>query len=565
MQFGWLDWAVLIAFLGGLSVLGKALAGRQKTVRDFFLGGRRLPWYAVSASVIATEISAVTFVSVPALVFEKGGNFTYLQLALGAILARILIGYVFCPIYYRREIYSPYQFIGEKLGRAASRMTSGLFLLGALLAQGSRIFLAGLVLEVVTGIGLGESIVLVSIVSFVWTLMGGIRLVVWTDAIQFAVMVLGGMLALGFLVIRLPGGFSEYLAVAAEHGKFRLLDLSLDGTVAFTLWAGLLGTTFLNLGFCGTDQILVQRLLCCRDERAARVAILSSSVGILFAVVMLAIGAGLFCYYQAFPMPPELAVQVGGKVDRVFPLFIVHVLPAGLRGLVVASILAAALSTATSAMAAMGQTLMSAAEAFRGAARLSEKGRLALSKVLVGASAAGLALMAFACSRMEQYPDILTLALSMATYTSGAILGTFLFALQPRGRDARGLLWGVPISILTVVVLHWGAYAVARWIVGVALSGVVFGAGWALRREPEKILWVLLGAALPVFLAFVPIGRMPAGELFYVKLAWPWHFPLATAITLGMGYLLGRRPGFVPRSTFHVPREATAVTLNLER
>ncbi len=221
-QFTWIDWLVVAAYLAFTTWLGAKKAGRQATIRDFFLGGRRLPWWAVSGSIVATEVSALTFVSVPWVVFQPGGNLTYLQLGvIGSTLARIIIGYVLVPAYYEREIYSPYDYMGHRLGTSVRSMTSLLFVLGGLLGQSARIYLTALVISVVlqdqlaalsTWLGGNElvwAIIILAGVSIAWTLIGGITTVIWTDVLLFLVFLIGAALALGTIVFALDGGIVQ--------------------------------------------------------------------------------------------------------------------------------------------------------------------------------------------------------------------------------------------------------------------------------------------------------------------------------------------------------------------
>jgi SSS family transporter len=353
------DWAVLIGYLLLTTFLGARLAGRQATLRDFFLGGRKLPWYAVSGSIIATEISAVTFVSVPAIVFAERGDLTYLQLALGAILARIIIGIWFVPAFYEREIYSPYDYMGARLGPSVRTVTTGLFMLGAVLGQSVRVLLTALILQLMTGLPLGASIWTIGAVAVLWTLLGGITTVIWTDVIQFGVFVLGLVTALFYVVRELPGGAGEMLSVAAEAGKLRFWNFSLDPNVAFTIWAALIANTILCLNAYGTDQLIAQRMFCCRGPREARAAIIVSSVGQIVTVVALAVGLGLYAFYQHRPLTGDAAARVAERVDRIFPLFILQEIPPGLRGLIIAGVFAAAISSLDSVLAALSQTVVS--------------------------------------------------------------------------------------------------------------------------------------------------------------------------------------------------------------
>ncbi len=524
-----LDGAILAAYIAGSTWLGSLLAGKQQTIRDFFLGGRRLPWLAVCGSIVASEISGVTFVSIPASSWSPGGNFTYLQLWIGYFLARAIIGYVFVPAFYRREIYSPYQFMGERLGPAADRAATGLFFLGGFLAQGARLYLAALVLDAITGMGLVGAIFLMGAVSVVWTWIGGISTVIWTDVVQFAVLFLGAAAALAAVLLQVPGGVDEAVRAAAAADKFRVFDLRTDPTIPFTLWCGLIGATFQNLASHGTDQMMAQRLFCCRDERAARKAILGSCVAVLLAALMLAVGLGLHAYFLRKPLNPAETARVQDRIDYIFPIFIMREMPVGAKGLLFAAIFAAA--TATSTLAAMAQTALMTFYKPALKKEASERHLLLASRVLVLAAGVILCGAAVMCREIRRYPDVLNLALAMSTYTYGPLLGIFLLALLPVRRDARGLLWGVPFSLLLLLALDWQHLA---WVRAVVLPAVILLCAAAvpvLRREWPRLFWVLAAAALVLAAAY----------LDHRKLAWPWLLPIGTLFTLGLGIVLGRK------------------------
>ncbi|HMQ16820.1 MAG TPA: hypothetical protein PKC49_12690, partial [Phycisphaerae bacterium] len=366
VHFLWIDWVVFCGYLLLTTLLGARLAGRTGTMRDFFLAGRKLPWYAVSGSIIATEISAVTFISVPAIVFAPGGDLAYLQLALGAVLARVIIGLWFVPAFYEREIYSPYDYVGNRLGPPARGVTTGLFVLGAILGQSVRVLLTALILEQISGIPLNASIWIIGAIAVGWTLLGGISLVVWTDLIQFVLF--SGALAgaLVFVLVRVDGGWEGVAAAATSAtdalgrpaDKLRLWNLSSDPNVAFTLWAALIGNTILCLNSYGTDQMIAQRMFCCRGPRAASLAIISSSLGLGVAVLAMLVGLGLYAFYQQHPLDPAAAASVVEKPDRIFPHFIVREIPPGLTGLILAGVFAAAISSLDSVLAALSQTVI---------------------------------------------------------------------------------------------------------------------------------------------------------------------------------------------------------------
>ncbi len=530
--FHWVDWGVLLLYVFGTSWLADRLAGKGQTVRDFFLGGRKLPWYAVSGSIVASEVSGVTFVSVPLTAFT--GDYTYMMLAIGSVLARFVIAGWLVPAYYRHEIYSPYEFMGRRLGPEVDRLATVIFFVGSFLAQGARLYLAAMVLNAITHMGIVWAVLLIGAISVVWTWLGGINSVVWTDVVQFVVLFVGGVVALGAVIAVVPGGLPEILRQGLEDGKFRIVDLTLDRTTAYTLWCGILGSTFLTMSSHGTDQNMAQRLFCCKDERDARKAILWSSVSQVLPLLMLTVGVGIYVYFKRNPMSAGESELFRENKNNLFPIFILKAMPVGVKGLLFAAIFSAA--TATGTLAAMAQTALTTFyKPFFGKGA-SEAHLIRVSRFLVLVAAAGLCGTALLVSSIKDYPNLLDLALAMAGYTYGAMLGILLLALLPLGRDARGLYWGVPFSMLLIFALNWQQESWGRWIVALGTEALSAWAAIALRREPFKLGWVLLaaGAVLAVALMW-----LPNGEPF--KLAFPWHYPIGAAVTLGLGIALGRK------------------------
>ncbi len=491
-MFAFWDWAVLAVYIAGTTLIGHRLKDRQHDTRDFFLGGRSLPWYAVSASIVATTISAITFIGVPALVYAANGNFTYMQFAVGAVIAKYLVARWLIPLYYEKEFYSPYEYMADRLGPVVGRVTAGMFFLGGVLGQGVRVYATALVLELITGWSLTESIALIAAFSVLWTWMGGISAVIWTDFVQFFILVGGGIVALIFVVGGLPDGWDSVLASGREAGKFTLFDFAADPRVAFTFWAALIAIPFQNLTAFGTDHLLVQRLLCCRNRRESQKAILVSICGEAVPLLMLFVGAGLFAFYQHHGLPGELAGLVAERGDRIFPAFIISELPTGVRGLMIAGILSAAISSLDSILAALSQTSLTMFYKPLVEPDASEARMLKLSRLFVLIWGAVLAVMAwqFSASRL----DLVTLAFTMTSYTYGPMLGIFLLSIiAPRYRIAH---LGPSVAVSVIVVL--------------------------LLNEPE-ILNTLLGTGFD-------------GPL----LAWPWLFPIGTLCCM-LGAFRGRR------------------------
>ena len=450
--FSTLDWAIVGAYILGTTLVGHNLKGKQHSTRDFFLGGRNLPWYAVTASTIATTISAITFIGVPALVYAADGNFVYLQLAIGGIIARILVAQFLVPLYYEKEFYSPYEYMADRLGPVVGRITAGMFFLGGILGQGVRVYATALVLEIITGWSLTASIVLIAIFAVLWTWMGGIAAVIWTDFVQFFILIAGGFAALIFVANALPDNWGTLVAVGQEAGKFTTFDFSTDPRLAFTFWAALIAMPFQNVAVYGTDHLFVQRLLCCRNQKEAQKAVLWSTIGEFVPVLMLTVGVGLFAFYEYFPLSDELAALVADRGDRIFPAFIISEIPTGLKGLLIAGVLSAAISSLDSILAALSQislTMFYKPFVNPGA---GETQLLKISRLLVIFWGAVLAVMAWQFSASKL--DIVTLAFSMTTYTWGPMLGVFLLSMiVPRYRVA-GIGRSVIFSVLVVLIIN---------------------------------------------------------------------------------------------------------------
>ncbi len=510
---GW-DWAVVAAYMLATTWIGHLMSGKAATVKDFFLGGRSMPWWAVSGSMIATEISALTFIAVPSGVYAANGDWTYLQWGIGSIIARVIIGYWLVPLYYRREIYSPYDFMGDRLGEPVRRLVTGLFSLGAILGQSVRVLVTAVILNAVTGWSMAWCIVAIGVFALIWTLMGGMRTVIWTDVIQFAVFIVGGLTALGWLVGHL--GWEQIVEInrqyAAPDGetvdKMRIFDFTLpwqDSMLNYTFWVGVIAMPFQNLAAFGTDQLNAQRMFCCGTPKEARRAMLWSSVAIVTTLLMLAVGSGLFAWYQLKGATPDEAAKFAEDPNTVFPVWIVTVLPPGLTGLILAGAFAAAISSLDSVLAALSQTTLSAVlgrdkvESIEGSARM-----VRLSRMMVCVWAVLLTAFAVWLAKQHQEAEnknLIDLAFGMVAYTYGPLLGILLAAILPGRRSFEGILVGVGISILMVA---WVRPELPR-----VLEALNVQTGWLVESRPA--------------------------------LAFPWFYPINAAITLGAAYLpIGR-------------------------
>jgi SSS family transporter len=478
--FGTIDWLIVGAYFALVTLIGHRLSARQVNVGEYFLGSRSLPWWTVSASIVSTTVSGVTFIGVPAIVFAEGGDFRYLQFCLAGFISKWIFGHWILPKLYAGAYSSPYDYIRDRLGAGLGQLSALLFFVGAVLSQGVRIYAVALVLELLTGLDFAWCVSLSVGVAVASTWLGGVRAVVWTDVVQFLMLIAGGCVAIAFISQDYPGGFASLLSAAGEAGKLRLLDLSLDPLVSYTIWAGVFAMPFQNLAAYGADQLNTQRMLCCRSISEARRALYVSNIGEGVVLLFLLAGVALWGFYTREPLDPRFAALVAETNDRIFPAFILSEMPAGLRGFMVAAIFAAAMSSPV--LSALAETSLTMFHRGHRTGSLSDADAVVLSRTLVALW--GVALAGFAIMLRGTDEGLIPLAFAMTSYTYGGLLGLFLMAAFIPRRHVRRPLLGVVASALTVV-----------------LVDNVSALGWS---ETGKIL------------------------------AFPWLFPLGLAVCLGV-------------------------------
>lgn len=506
-KFTYWDWLVVVLYMLGTTWIGHRMAGKQASIRDFFLGGRRLPWQAVCGSIIATEISALTFIGVPGLIYAAGGNMTYLQWGIGSIVARIIVGTWFVRAYYEKEIYSPYEYVGEKLGVGAKRLTSILFFMSSILGQSVRLLVTATILQVVTKLPMNYCILAITIVAILWTLMGGMTTVIWTDVIQFCVFVIGGLIALIVLVYQIEGGWGSVVEIGESAGKFKLIDLTTNPNVAFTMWVALFAMPFQNLAAFGTDQLNTQRMFCCRNAQEAGKAMIWSSFSLVITLLMLLVGVSLYAFYIQHPPSPELAAAFKKDADTVFPTWITNELPPGISGLILAGAFAAAVSSLDSILAALSQTTLSLFQREHPTfddpeqQAASDQRQVRTSRFLVLGWGIALGLFALFLNETREGINLIGLAFGMVAYTYGPLLGILLFALTQRGRGNVWLWIGAAYSILLVIYVRPDIYNIA------SMTGLI---------SPEL-----------------------ADELV-PGITFAWMYPITTIVTYGFGWMGAR-------------------------
>ena len=482
---------VIVVYLLGINLLGAWLGRGQKDAKDYFLGNRALPWYAVMASVVATETSALTFLSVPGDAYRSG--FTFLQLTFGYLAGRIAVSFLLLPSYFRGEIPTAYALLEKRFGVGARRFTSFVFMVTRVMAASVRLAVPAIPIALMTGLPVWVAIVALAAATALYTYMGGLKAVVWIDLIQVVVYLTGAVMSFGILLSRIPGGLAGAFARNLAAGQpVHLFDFAFDASRPYTFWAGVVGGGFLAMASHGADQLIVQRLLACRGLRDAQRALIGSgALVILQFTLFLALGVCLFGFYGQ----PVGAGSLFATSDEIFPTFIVKELPGWLSAYLVAGIFSAAMCSESSALNSLASALsLDFVSPLMGKEAVEGKKGLVLGKVLTLFWTIVLAGLAVGFSLMPQGLPAVQVALSLASVTGGGLLGAFLLALyvkRARQTDA---------------------------VAAVGLSAVLM-----------FLLW--LGGR-----GYVPL---PIGKL----IAWPWYSMIGATITVALGWLLARRHG----------------------
>jgi SSS family transporter len=539
VKFNGYSWAVIVVYMILTTWLGHRLSGSHATIRDFFLGGRKIPWYAVSGSVIATELSAMTLVGAPAFLWAASGDMSYAVLAIGTILGRIIVGYVFVPKYYEQEIYSPYEYIGNQLGHRANRITSFLFMMGGILGQGTRVLLTAIVLEVVTGMDIYACIWIVGFVSVVWTWMGGITTVIWTDVIQFLVFAFSSILTLvivgmEFHTVDGQAGVGVIVDLASKAGKFNVFNWEFDLRQNYTVWAAVIASTIGSLAAYGTDQMMVQRCFCCKGPQEARRAIIWSSVSQVLMLICLLMGVGLWAYYQKSGLPDtpnawELH-QINENPNRLVPVFIRFRVHWFFGGLMVAGIFAAAISSLDSILAALAQQSMAWVKKMAGHEH-GDAEDVRQSRMFVVLWAVVLCGMASLFYFMADNATLLIeLALSVVGFVQGGILGAFLMAIVPRlRRKADGMEFAAALSVMSIFAISRHGVWDTRALIAASVILVLLSVAMRMKKD----FWVVV-KLLPflAFIFFLNVYKYDAGggAMTNLSLGWPWYAPLGCLV-----------------------------------
>jgi SSS family transporter len=444
MQFGIINWVVLIVVVVGTTWAGHVLSAKGKGLEGFFRGGDGLPWWAVSGSIMATQISAVTIIALPGAIFRDGGNLLFMQGTLiGFVIAKFLMVLLFVKPYYEKRIYSPYDFIENRLGSHVSHLARGLFLASAILGHGIRLLTVALVLSVIVNISIGQSVLVIGAFAVLWTLMGGVTTVIWTDLILFSVMLGGAIVSLFFVFSGLPFGLGEALTQLDAAAKLKLIDVSLDPAKTWTIWTCVFCFTIFELAQNSVDQVVTQRMICCRNFKEARKAVLGSLGIVIFSSLMAAVGLGIWLFYQHAPLDANNAAFLAEQPSRAYPFFVLHQLPVGMSGLLVAGIFAAGISTLDSALAALSETCVNGYYRKWINPTASDQHILKVSRISVVIWGVILSVLAYLAGKLVQNEGLLNLAYKAPVVTYGPMLMIAILALVRRGRFPAMVLGSV--------------------------------------------------------------------------------------------------------------------------
>lgn len=483
-----LDLWVIALYLAGITAFGIWLRRPNPSLRDYFLAGGQLPWWAISFSIVAAETSVLTIISTPGLSFT--GNLGFLQLVFGYLIARVLITLILIPAYFRGRLLTAYELIQQRFGSSARTVAGLIFLVGRSLAEGVRLYAVAIVVDVILD-NLPASwhvhlspiavLALVAVLTLAYTFEGGLRAVVWTDFIQICIYVAGAILSLVLLLHALPQGWRTVTQVAAAHGgKFHIFDFSFSWTKTYTFWSGLLGGTFLTMATDGTDQLMVQRLLAARNQRESSVALLSSWIVIFFQFsLFLVIGVALFAFYQTHEL--HLAAGTFGRYDSLYPQFVALHLPEGIAGLVLAAILAASMSNLSAALNALSSSTI--VDFYRPwfAPGHSERHYLWTSRLATVGWMIVMGLVAYA-SRHSR--SVLESGLAIISYPFSGLLGMFLLGTLTKRATQTGAITGLVAGIaVTLLLAKFGLPY--TWFV-VAGTLVTFGVGYGISCWPTS-------------------------------------------------------------------------------
>ena len=487
MGFSLLDYSIVILYLAGVTIAGIRISGRQRSSRDYFLGGKEMSWWSVGFSIVASETSTLTFISIPGLAFKS--NMFFLQLAVGYFIGRLIVSAVFIPAYYRGDLETAYDFLGKRFGMFLRKVTSSVFIITRVLASGVRLFATAIPVHLITGLDYQSSILLIGAFTLLYTYVGGLKAVVAMDVVQLFIYLSGAVASFFLILSALPNGWGDVVTFATANGqnKFAVINSNWGTSVIdflaspYTLVGGMLGGTFLTMASHGTDQLLVQRLLGCKSKWDSQKALMLDATFIVlqFAFFLL-LGLALYAFYggQTFQ-----AIGLTTS-DEVFPKFIVEQLPTGLAGIVVAGVLASAMGTLSSSISSLASsTHLDLFKQSRWGNALTEKSEIGWSRFWT--LFWGIFLIGGAMLFTDTKNPVVELGLKIASFTYGGLLGTFFLGLLfPKTNQTDALIgFFCGLAAMTAVLTFSQIDFTWHTAIGCAATIVAGNASWFIRRN----------------------------------------------------------------------------------
>jgi len=528
MGFTPLDYGILFVYLIGVTILGSWFGKYQKDTRDYFLGDRNLPWGAVCFSVVATETSTLTFISIPGIAYLT--NLNFLQLTFGYLIGRIIVSFVFLPAYYKGELSTAYEFLGYRFGTRMRNFSAVIFQITRLLADGVRLFATAIPLSVITGWSYPVSIAVIGILTIIYTYIGGIRAVVWIDVIQMGIYLGGAIIAGIFLLSHFQGGWQDVVAAVAPENKFQLFNFEFGNNIkefftgGYNFIASVLGGMFLSMASHGTDQLIVQRLLTCNNVKNSQKALITSGVLVIFQFALfLFLGLMLYTFYNGQPIGAGSDFLTSS--DQVFPKFIVEQLPAGLSGIIIAGVFAAAMSTLSGSLNSLASSSMLDIYKSRFGRDNTPQKDLFISRIITAVW--GVIFIGGAMLFKDRNNPVVELGLAIASFTYGGLLGTFLMGVFFKR-----------ITENVAIIAQWSAIFFMTWIIGIKgiAQYVIIGINvlafiWIFTklydRKEQIVITILL-----VFIVSIIRYAEP------VKFFWPWYVFIGCLVTITVGFVL---------------------------
>ncbi|MCX7878327.1 MAG: sodium:solute symporter [Ignavibacteria bacterium] len=486
MNFSYIDVIIVIVYLIGVTGYGILKGGKQKSARDYFISEKAVPWWAVCFAVVATETSALTFISIPGVAYL--GNLNFLQLAIGYIIGRIIVSYFLLPRYYEGELLTAYAYLDKRFGPKTRNFASSVFMITRLFADGVRLYATAIPLAIILkGFNLFSaapdwqiyviSITIIAFITLIYTYLGGVRAVIWTDVIQMFIYIGGGLLSLYVLSANIKLSPGEIFSTLSSSGKLDFLNFHFDFTMPYTILSSIIGGAFLSMASHGTDQLIVQRLLAANSLKASQKALITSGfiVFIQFALFLL-IGSVLYIFFSGEQM----------KADEVFPKFIINHMPSGISGIIIAGLLAAAMSTLSGSISALSSSLVEDIYKPYFGKNLSEENLLKASRIIALLWCIALLLSAFLF--MNSPKSVVELGLTIASFTYGGLLGTFLLGIFFKADESKALTGFVSAILGMIVVIYFTPVAWTWYtLTGVIIALLVANLTSLIRKKTHLV------------------------------------------------------------------------------